>query len=203
MNVTRDPRSITVFHKPQGPRRPFISFLHTVCTHISIFLVRTYSSFYSLQKFNQTSELSFVPPDGNFILMDYRLSPTALTAVRTSAVTSSSQSQIQYIPIILKPTIELTEKGGTILFVITPRSTAQLRGQPLEQVVISLYLGSSAIGATCSVSFSGGGQGSGGIRDREREDKAAGGWAWEPKDQVCFISNKSNKSVIMVLILGC
>lgn len=65
-----------------------------------------------LQKFAQTSALSFVPPDGNFVLMEYRVSPTALTATKTLATSNVTQNQLNYIPFILKPSIEIGEKGG-------------------------------------------------------------------------------------------
>lgn len=148
--------------------------------------------------------------------MDYRVSPTALkrtSALATSGVGSGQgQVGIEAIPLILKPTIEIGEKGGkpsrafdrsdsdlierlfdvffpmltgSFSFVITARQGAMLRAQSLEQVTVSLHLGEGAISANCATMYGSGGQGAGGMRDRDKEERAAGTWAFEPREKVC------------------
>ncbi|KAG9019729.1 hypothetical protein FRB90_011000 [Tulasnella sp. 427] len=139
-----------------------------------------------LQKFKQTSVVSFVPPDGNFVLMEYQVSPSTVTRGSTAISTGGLQNQmLNFIPLILKSKIEVTEKGGSFTLTLTPRSgSEQLKHRVgVENVEISLGLDQGAIGAFCSTSFNGGGQGFGGARDKEREDRAAGTWAWEPKEK--------------------
>ncbi|KAG8862132.1 hypothetical protein FRB96_002162 [Tulasnella sp. 330] len=138
-----------------------------------------------LQRFSKDSTLSFVPPDGNFPLMDYRVSPAAMK--KTSALGTGgvgSQIGIEAVPLSLKSTIDISERGGSFTLTLTPRPQAMLRVQALEQVSISVSLGSGTIGANCSLSYASGGQGAGGMRDREKEERASGSWAWEPKEKV-------------------
>lgn len=139
-----------------------------------------------LQKFAQTSALSFVPPDGNFVLMEYQVSPSSVAKGSTAMSSGGLQNQmLNFVPLILKPKIEVGEKGGSFTFTVTPRSgSEQLKHRlGVENVVISLSLDSDAIGAFCTTSFNSGGQGFGGSRDREREERAAGIWAWEPNEK--------------------
>ncbi|KAG9041444.1 hypothetical protein FS837_012257, partial [Tulasnella sp. UAMH 9824] len=145
-----------------------------------------------LQKFTQTSALSFVPPDGNFVLMEYQVSPSSVTRGSTAMASGGLQNQmLNFVPLILKPKIEVGEKGGSFTFTVTPRSgSEQLKHRlGVENVVLSLGLDSGAIGAFCTASFNSGGQGFGGSRDKEREERAAGVWAWEPNKKVRVMWN--------------
>ncbi|KAG8924351.1 hypothetical protein FRC02_010491 [Tulasnella sp. 418] len=81
-------------------------------TNPKVMLDPSFHSCVRLQKYQQTSALSFVPPDGNFVLMDYRVLASATPALKTVSAVSSTQLQLQLIPLILKPVIELGEKGG-------------------------------------------------------------------------------------------
>ncbi|KAG8880119.1 hypothetical protein FRB98_005325 [Tulasnella sp. 332] len=154
-------------------------------TNAKIFSDTSFHSCVRLQRFSKDSTLSFVPPDGNFPLMDYRVSPAAMK--KTSALGTGgvgSQIGIEAVPLSLKSTIDISERGGSFTLTLTPRPQAMLRVQALEQVSISVSLGSGTIGANCSLSYASGGQGAGGMRDREKEERASGSWAWEPKEKV-------------------
>lgn len=55
-------------------------------------------------RFMAKKELSFVPPDGPFTLMDYRVE-------RPHGISLSSAG---LVPITLKPIVQLTEEGGKL-----------------------------------------------------------------------------------------
>ncbi|KAJ3031696.1 UNVERIFIED_CONTAM: AP-3 complex subunit mu-2 [Siphonaria sp. JEL0065] len=72
-------------------------------------------------RFEKERVVSFVPPDGDFKLMDYVI-----------PVTNSS-----HLPVHLKPQIRFTKSGGSLSIGVHPRSTGQ---KPLDQVIVSLVL---------------------------------------------------------------
>lgn len=120
--------------------------------------------------------------------MEYRVSQSSVGR-GTTALSSGAgldKRALNLIPLILKPKIEIGEKGGSFTFTLTPRPGGeQLKHRlAVENIVISLGLGTGAVGAFCSVSFNSGGQGVGGMRDRHKEERLAGSWAWEPKEKV-------------------
>lgn len=56
-------------------------------------------------RFMGKKELSFVPPDGNFTLMEYRVERPQGT---------SSIGGTGLVPITLKPSVQLTGEGGAV-----------------------------------------------------------------------------------------
>ena len=82
--------------------------------------------------------------------MDYRHTPATASAIAQSAV-----------PIALRPTITLDERGGTLDVTLASRLTTR----SMENVVIELYLGEGATSASCLVSH-------------------GAGWAFNPRTQV-------------------
>ena len=81
--------------------------------------------------------LSFVPPDGKFKLMDYRYAPATASAVAQAS-----------IPFILRTGVTIDERGGSIDLTLSSRLTTRT----MENVVVELYLGEGATGASCLAS---------------------------------------------------
>ncbi|KZW03889.1 clathrin adaptor, mu subunit [Exidia glandulosa HHB12029] len=96
-----------------------------------------------LQRWTRDKSLSFVPPDGAFVLMEYRYTPP------NAALTASSQANIP-LPIALKSSVTLTEGGGTLDLTLTSRM-----GIAMQSATVELFLGSGAQSANFMVSGGG------------------------------------------------
>ncbi|KAF8639651.1 hypothetical protein AX17_000916 [Amanita inopinata Kibby_2008] len=108
-----------------------------------------------LQRWNRDKALSFIPPDGRFILAEYRyLPPAAVLPASMSTDTSALAKDVVPIPLSLKPVIELEENGGSFDITLTSRLTTRA----IENLVAELHLGESAGGIKCIA-----GRGSGGF----------------------------------------
>ncbi|KAJ7667599.1 Mu homology domain-containing protein [Mycena polygramma] len=138
-----------------------------------------------LQRWKRDSSLSFVPPDGHFTLAEYRFTPSAsATSARFMAVgappTALTAKENVPIPFLLKPTVELSESGGTFEFQLTSR----MPSQAMESLVAEMYLGEGAGGVKCVAT-----RGDGGNVGRRGPDVASSGsstgsWAFDPKKMV-------------------
>ena len=73
--------------------------------------------------------------------MDYRYSPATASAIAQSA-----------IPFALRPVVAIDEHGGTLDLVLSSRLTTRT----LDNVVVELYLGEGATGASCLPSHNAG-----------------------------------------------
>ena len=80
-----------------------------------------------LKRWKRDNALSFVPPDGKFILMEYRYAPP------TSRSLPMPFAQIA-VPFTLKPAVNLEEDGGTSDFDYGLRSTDEPFQHPLMSV---------------------------------------------------------------------
>jgi len=134
-----------------------------------------------LQRWKRDSSLSFVPPDGHFTLAEYRFTPSAsATSARfmsAGAPVAPSAKENVPIPFILKPTVELTDSGGTFEFKLTSRMA-------LEALVVEMYLGEGAGGVKC-VATRGDGSGNMGRRsDAVTSSSASGSWAFDARKMV-------------------
>ena len=89
------------------PPHPSFSWLSaTASNHL------TYHSPNSLQRWTRDKSLSFVPPDGHFILLDYRYVPSGSAVMGTS--TPGLRGELVPVPIVLKTSIEINEFGGML-----------------------------------------------------------------------------------------
>ncbi|KAA1466028.1 clathrin adaptor mu subunit [Dentipellis sp. KUC8613] len=102
-----------------------------------------------LTRFSQSRTLSFVPPDGNFTLMEYRFSPSAQAILpATGALTAVAQNQSQVQPpFTLKAAMRVAEFGGSFDITITSR----LSTRAIEDFALEIYLGEEATSANCNV----------------------------------------------------
>ncbi|KAG8729738.1 hypothetical protein FRC12_020760 [Ceratobasidium sp. 428] len=121
-----------------------------------------------LQKFLQTSVLSFVPPDGNFTLLNYQL-----------PVPSPNPAAPPPLPIQLKHEVTLNEYGGSFELTLTARSS-----KTVENVAVEFKLGSSATGAECTHTGGGGGQPTGGGFGALAANGGSVRWGYDPQTKV-------------------
>ncbi|KAH9843729.1 clathrin adaptor mu subunit [Rhodofomes roseus] len=108
-----------------------------------VFLIR-YSArvadihnFCRLSRWARDKTLSFIPPDGRFKLLEYRYAPTSASTMHQVAV-----------PLSMRTNVMIEEHGGTLDLSFTSRLTTRT----MESVVIELYLGEGASGASCTAS---------------------------------------------------
>ncbi|KAK7061349.1 MHD domain-containing protein [Favolaschia claudopus] len=137
-----------------------------------------------LQRWKRDSSMSFVPPDGHFTLAEYRYTPTA-TATSARFISTGPPSAALAakenipIPFLLKPTVELTDSGGTFEFKLTSR----MPSQTMEALVAEMYLGEGAGGVKCVASR---GDGGGNLGRRAHDTMSTGGsatgsWTFDAK----------------------
>ncbi|CAD6591025.1 MAG: hypothetical protein TREMPRED_005960 [Tremellales sp. Tagirdzhanova-0007] len=124
-------------------------------------------------KWERDQILSFIPPDGKFKLLEYQ------------AKAGSSLAK----PLSLKAGMSVDENGGRFSLTLTPR----LNHQALEDIIISINLGSGAtsVSATATgdrrpIGVSANGLSAGGNRDDGAASGGVGGGSWEfdPHTQV-------------------
>ncbi|WWC69284.1 uncharacterized protein I206_103222 [Kwoniella pini CBS 10737] len=116
-------------------------------------------------KWEKNRILSFIPPDGKFILLEYQ------------AVASTSKTQI---PLGVKANLVVEPNGGRFSLTLTSR----LSSRPLEDIVISIYLGR---GATSVSATAQGDRKPIGIRSDEgvADGHVGGGnWEFDPHTQI-------------------
>ncbi|CAL1702048.1 unnamed protein product [Somion occarium] len=87
-----------------------------------------------LQRWSRDKNLSFVPPDGRFILMEYKYTPGGVHHVA--------------VPFALKASVDCEVNGGSFDVALTSRLTTKV----LENMNVELYLGEGATSASCVVS---------------------------------------------------
>ncbi|KAJ7367872.1 Mu homology domain-containing protein [Mycena albidolilacea] len=140
-----------------------------------------------LQRWKRDSSLSFVPPDGHFTLAEYRFTPSATaTSARFMAAGAPTAAQAAKdnvpVPFLLKPTVELTQSGGTFEFQLISRTS-----QAMEALVAEMYLGESAGGVKCVASRGDGGGNAGRTgrgADTAFSGSSTGSWTFDAKRMV-------------------
>ena len=111
-----------------------------------------------LQRWKRDKALSFVPPDGNFTLMEYQYLPPASRSL------SAPSSQVP-VPFALKPMVTIEEDGGTpdhkhrlcftnncISGSFNVALASKLSVRLLDEVVVEFYLGDGSSGVNCTAS---------------------------------------------------
>ena len=105
-----------------------------------------------LARWNASQSLSFVPPDGKFTLMQYRLATPSST----------------FLPLQLKPVITLGSTGGAFQLTMSSRNPSS---RPLENVKLLLKLGPTATSVQATIS---------GGSSKKDEDLPGGRWEFDP-----------------------
>ncbi|KAF8974705.1 Mu homology domain-containing protein [Flammula alnicola] len=136
-----------------------------------------------LNRWARGKTFSFVPPDGKFILAEYRYSPN--TSNSTSAAASSAPPIVRDnipIPFVVKTSFDLQDYGGSFDITLTSR----LNARNLENIVIELNLGEAASGIKCIAARGTGGLGRGGVNamDIGIGGNTGASWAFDSKKRV-------------------
>ncbi|KAI0260936.1 Mu homology domain-containing protein [Gloeopeniophorella convolvens] len=99
-----------------------------------------------LSRWAQSKTLSFVPPDGRFTLMEYRVDPAAAKPGATTAApltaAAAAQTQVQ-VPFTLRADLSVSEHGGTFDLSLAPR-------RALAELALELDLGTGTTSASCT-----------------------------------------------------
>ncbi|KJA24614.1 hypothetical protein HYPSUDRAFT_38679 [Hypholoma sublateritium FD-334 SS-4] len=132
-----------------------------------------------LSRWARGKTFSFVPPDGKFILAEYRYSPTGSSS--GSANASPLKDNIP-IPFVIKSNVELLDHGGS--FDIT--FTSRLNGRSLENIIVEFNLGSGASGIKCIAARGTGGLGRGGVSSMNAGlgGNSGASWAFDSRRRV-------------------
>lgn len=94
-----------------------------------------------------------MPPDGDFELLGYRLSQQSQTGLRQA---NALATQKVPIPLRVRPTITQGVAGGSFSIALAPPARFAGGGvATLEEVTVSLYLGSNAVAVSGSISSAG------------------------------------------------
>ncbi|TFK29335.1 clathrin adaptor, mu subunit [Coprinopsis marcescibilis] len=113
-----------------------------------------------LQRWAKDKSMSFVPPDGHFVLVEYRqaTSPGANSALRfEKSIGGSQPKEPAPIPFAMKASFKFEANTGTFTISFTSRLTSR----PIEKVSVELSLGDGAHGIKCVASRESGGLGRG------------------------------------------
>jgi AP-3 complex subunit mu len=155
---------------------------------------------FRLNRWSRGRTFSFVPPDGKFILADYRYSPSGSSSHSTTSVTKDNIP----IPFVIKSNFDLLDYGGEItivhfnysMFIETLFSsigsfditlTSRLNARNLENIVVQLNLGEGASGIKCIAARGTGGLGRGGVNalDSGIGGSSGASWAFDSRKRVC------------------
>ncbi|EGO01564.1 hypothetical protein SERLA73DRAFT_120231 [Serpula lacrymans var. lacrymans S7.3] len=117
-----------------------------------------------LQRWSRDRSFSFIPPDGRFVLAEYRYAPPQSVVTGTSGIVP--------VPLVLKAVMDAGEFGGTLSLTLSSR----LSTKTMENVEVEIYLGEDAIGAQCAASSSG--TGTVGVGE------GGGSWTFDPRRKV-------------------
>ncbi|KAF8914140.1 clathrin adaptor mu subunit [Gymnopilus junonius] len=134
-----------------------------------------------LSRWSRDKTFSFVPPDGKFILAEYKYSPNA-PPVSTIAAPPAAMYNVP-IPFVLKTNFDLQDYNGAV-FRCHINVSSQCR--PLENVVIELHLGDGASGIKCIAARGTGGLGHGGVgsMDMGMGGNTGASWAFDSRRKV-------------------
>ncbi|CAA7259490.1 unnamed protein product [Cyclocybe aegerita] len=146
-----------------------------------------------LQRWAQNKTFSFVPPDGKFILVEYRYSPSsailrasAPSATAAPPVTNATRDGVP-IPFVMKAKIEVEDNSASFDITLTSRLTTR----PLENLVIDFNLGKEASGIKCIAARGTGGLGRGGTNglDMGHGGNSGASWAFDSRKKDSYMAN--------------
>lgn len=126
--------------------------------------------------------LSFVPPDGEFELMGYRLNTAGVGSLHRRSNTTSRASHT--LPISIRSVITIGEIGGSFKISLGPSGTIGPGGVAnLENVTLQFNLGHTAIGVKASIQSNDNTRlkalGSGGANPSTPKAPSGGSWEFD------------------------
>lgn len=153
--------------------------------------------------------LSFIPPDGHFDLLRYE-------AVQ-APIKSAPQGRPFALPLVFKPELKLEEAGGTFSLVAAslPRFTrrfgagkfslsltSRVTARPIENIIISLYLGDNVnhVSATPSGDSRGIGSGNAGGSASVLGCVGGGTWEFDPNRRVRMPSKLIGQDLVLTRV---
>ena len=136
---TRHPGYLSELFESTNSDGLLVSSMHTVS---NTFVQRKNLNVCRLPKWTKDKTLSFVPPDGRFMLMEYRLGTTGTSVASTAT-----------IPFSMKSSVELLENSANVDLIFQPKFGSS---KGMQSVLIEWYLGK---GVTTSSWIPGGGGG--------------------------------------------
>ncbi|KIM45929.1 hypothetical protein M413DRAFT_64288 [Hebeloma cylindrosporum] len=134
-----------------------------------------------LHRWARDRTFSFVPPDGKFILAEYRYTPNppSLSTPRPPAPPVAKDTVP--IPFVVKVNFDLQDHSANFDITLTSRLSAR----SLENLVIELNLGEGASAIKCIASRGAGGLGRGGVNSLDVGGGNSGAsWAFDSKKRV-------------------
>ncbi|GLB33446.1 putative adaptor complexes medium subunit family protein [Lyophyllum shimeji] len=127
-----------------------------------------------LKRWKESKVLSFVPPDGRFVLAEYRYAPGSTAAaarfVNTPAPTAPPLNLTRDnvpVPFTIKSAVDLEDNGGSFDITLTSRLTTR----DIEHLIAEMHLGEGAGGIKCVTAR-------GGAADRYGRGVEGVGAAW-------------------------
>jgi len=161
-----------------------------------------YNQWTRLQRWAHNRTLSFIPPDGKFVLVEYRYSPTSSSSTTSpQSLTNVAQENVP-IPFAVKSEYDIEDNSGMVnisrilayLFAFNEVAsfnltlTSRLSTKPLQNVVVELNLGEGASGIKCVASRGTGGLGRGGVSmNKGVVGNSGASWAFDARQKVYFI----------------
>ncbi|KAG6861195.1 hypothetical protein C0995_002822 [Termitomyces sp. Mi166 len=137
-----------------------------------------------LKRWSDSKVLSFIPPDGRFVLAEYRYAPSQASGsarfVNTTTPVTASPLNLARdhvpLPFTLKPVVELEGNGGNFNLTFNSR----LSTRDIENLVVELHLGEGAGGIKCVTAR-------GGAADRYGRgvEGVGASWAFDPNKKAC------------------
>ncbi|KAJ9119511.1 hypothetical protein QFC22_003219 [Naganishia vaughanmartiniae] len=126
------------------------------------------------KKWNKDHVLSFIPPDGHFDLLEYE----AVPSVRSTALAANNKSF--GLPLVFKPELRLDDTGGKFTLNLSSRVTTR----PIENIIISIYLGENVNHVSATPSGDSRGIGNGNTGSTVLGCVGGGTWEFDPNRKI-------------------
>ncbi|KAF6762910.1 mu-adaptin 3 [Ephemerocybe angulata] len=139
-----------------------------------------------LQRWSRDKHMSFIPPDGHFVLAEYRYTPnansnSAIARFANPSSTAPSPKEVVPIPFAIKAKFEVEETTASFNLTFSSRLTTR----PIENVFVELNLGESAHAIKCVASRESGGLGRGlSALESGHAGSASASWSFDSRKKV-------------------
>ncbi|EFI27737.1 mu-adaptin 3 [Coprinopsis cinerea okayama7 len=134
-----------------------------------------------LQRWSKDRALSFIPPDGHFVLAEYRFAPNAGNSALRFGTSSTTAVKDQIpMPFVMKARFEFDGNNATFEISFTSRLTTRVNENvSLENISVELNLGEGVHGIKCVASRESGGLGRG-----LSVETSTASWSFDQKKKV-------------------
>lgn len=135
-----------------------------------------------LQRWTRDKSLSFIPPDGHFVLAEYRYTPSTIssTSMKVANQAPSSGGMVP-VPFAIKANFEIEDTTASFNLTFSSRLTTR----PIENVCVELNLGEGAHAIKCVASRESGGLGRGlSSLETGGSTSSTASWAFDSRKKV-------------------